>query len=378
MSADAPSDEAALLVDLLLTVAYIDGRFHQKEEAFVQRYIDSVIAMVEQAGTDLADRARRRGESRARFDALHPKLRAEVAALNDEVRASGANTFVPCRLKVRALSLFGRLPAPRQPVALELVQSLIRADGMVSPSEQDLFQELGAYFKGASPPAPAPAPAPAAATWGVAVSVNRDGTDGERFSLGGEYVIVGRAGADIVFDQDRFLARHHARLEPTADGCRVVPIDTQNGVFRKMDAPLELVNGSMLLVGREVLRFEKVDADEQTPDSLVRHGVALFGSPPREPWGRLLQMLPSGGVRDVRHLWDDEITIGREEGDLVYSDDAFLSRRHCTIGWDGSRAVITDLGSSNGTFMRLVGVTAVKHGEHIRMGDQLFRIELRR
>ncbi len=230
----------------------------------------------------------------------------------------------------------------------------------------------------APPPAPAPAPAPAAATWGVAVSVNRDGTDGERFSLGGEYVIVGRAGADIVFDQDRFLARHHARLEPTADGCRVVPIDTQNGVFRKMDAPLELVNGSMLLVGREVLRFEKVDADEQTPDSLVRHGVALFGSPPREPWGRLLQMLPSGGVRDVRHLWDDEITIGREEGDLVYSDDAFLSRRHCTIGWDGSRAVITDLGSSNGTFMRLVGVTAVKHGEHIRMGDQLFRIELRR
>lgn len=236
----------------------------------------------------------------------------------------------------------------------------------------------------APPAAPAPAyappaaPAAQAASWGTAVSVNRDGSDGERFPLSGEYVVVGRAGADISFEQDRFLARTHARLEQTGDGCRVVPIDTQNGVFRKIDAPVELQNGATVLVGREVLRFEKVEPDEKTPDPLVRHGVALFGSPPREPWGRLLQMLPSGGVRDVRHMWDDEITIGREEGDLVYSDDAFLSRRHCTIGWDGTRAVITDLGSSNGTFVRLGGTTTVKNGEHVRMGDQLFRIELRR
>lgn len=227
-------------------------------------------------------------------------------------------------------------------------------------------------------PMPMPSSSPQAASWGTAVSVNRDGSDGERFPLSGEYVIVGRAGADIAFDQDRFLARQHARLEQTADGCRVVPIDTQNGVFRKIDSPVELQNGATVLVGREVLRFERVDADEKQPDPLVRHGVALFGSPPREPWGRLLQMLPSGGVRDVRHMWDDEITLGREEGDLVYSDDAFLSRRHCTIGWDGNRAVITDLGSSNGTFVRLGGITTVKNGEHVRMGDQLFRIELRR
>jgi pSer/pThr/pTyr-binding forkhead associated (FHA) protein len=240
----------------------------------------------------------------------------------------------------------------------------------------------------AAAPAPMPmpmpmqqsAPAPAAQagpSWGTAVSVNRDGSDGERFPLAGEYVVVGR-GADISFDQDRFLARHHARLEQTADGCRVVPLDTQNGVFRKIDQPVELQHGTTVLVGREVLRFEKVEPDEKAPDPLVRHGVALFGSPPREPWGRLLQMLPSGGVRDVRHMWDDEVTLGREEGDLVYSDDAFLSRRHCTIGWDGTRAVITDLGSSNGTFVRLGGTTIVKNGEHVRMGDQLFRIELRR
>jgi hypothetical protein len=230
----------------------------------------------------------------------------------------------------------------------------------------------------AAPSALAPTPA-AGQQWGTAVSVNRDGSDGERFSLAAEFVVFGRTGADINFEADRFLARQHARLEPTPDGAaRIVPLDTLNGVFRKIDAPVELTDGMIVLVGREVLRFEKVDVDEKSPTPLIRHGVALFGSPPREPWGRLSQMLPSGGIRDVRHLWDDEVVIGREDGDLVFSDDQFLSRRHAALAWDGARAILKDLGSSNGTFVRLAGPTSLKNGDHVRVGDQLFRIELRR
>jgi pSer/pThr/pTyr-binding forkhead associated (FHA) protein len=216
------------------------------------------------------------------------------------------------------------------------------------------------------------------AAWGQAVSVNRDGTDGERYPLAGDFVVFGRTGADISIEQDRFLARHHARLELVGDAIKVTPVDTLNGVFRKIDRPFELTHGTIVLIGREVLRFERLDPDERNPPALVRHGVAMFGSPPREPWGRLSQLLPSGGVRDVRHLADDEVVIGREEGDLVFADDAFLSRRHCTITWDGQRATITDLTSSNGTFVRLTGPLTIRAGEHVRMGDQLFRIELRR
>lgn len=214
--------------------------------------------------------------------------------------------------------------------------------------------------------------------WGTAVSVNRDGTDGERFSLAAEYVTIGRAGADVAFDQDRFLARSHARVEKSGDTVRIVPLDTLNGVFKKLDSPLELVDSAIVLVGREVLRFEILDADERAAEPLVRHGVALFGSPPREPWGRFVQMLPSGGVRDIRHLWGDEVVLGREEGDIVFRDDAFMSRRHAAVTWDGRRATLTDLGSSNGTFVRLTGPTAVRNNDQLRMGDQLFRFELRR
>jgi hypothetical protein len=232
----------------------------------------------------------------------------------------------------------------------------------------------------AAPDARGPAPqAAAAGQWGTAVLVNRDGTDGQRFALTQTDTIVGRAGAEIAFEEDRFLGKQHARFERGSDGTvKVHPIDTLNGVFRKADAPVELADGTIVLVGREVLRYERVAPEEKTVSPLTRHGVALFGSPPREPWGRLFQLIPNGGYRDVRHLISDEVVLGREEGDIVFRDDAFMSRRHAALTWDGKTVKLTDLGSSNGTFVRVTGPTALKNGDHVRMGDQLLRIELAR
>jgi pSer/pThr/pTyr-binding forkhead associated (FHA) protein len=256
------------------------------------------------------------------------------------------------------------LHAPIDPQGATLASDGVRANPLQPP----------ARASSVSVPNPAAATGPA---WGTAVLVNRDGSDGQRFPLAGEYAVVGRAGADIAFEDDRFLARQHARFERTGDGSvRIHPLDTLNGVFRKADAPVDLVDGMTILVGREVLRYERVDAEETKVHPLIRHGVALFGSPPREPWGRFIQIVPSGGYRDVRHLAGEEIVLGREEGDIVFRDDAFMSRRHAAVTWDGKKAQITDLGSSNGTFVRVTVATSIKHGDHVRMGDQLLRIEL--
>ncbi len=215
--------------------------------------------------------------------------------------------------------------------------------------------------------------------WGSAILVNRDGSDGERFSLQGENMTVGRRGADLSFDEDRFLGRPHARIERVASGgARIIPMDTVNGVFRKCDAPIEILDGGTFLVGREVIRFERVDADERAADPLVQHGVAMFGSPPREPWGRLLQLLPSSGVRDIRYVVAPEFVLGREDGDWQFRDDAFMSRRHATLVWDGRRAMLTDLNSSNGTFIRLTAAMPLLNGAQLRMGDQLLRFEFGR
>jgi hypothetical protein len=214
---------------------------------------------------------------------------------------------------------------------------------------------------------------PGERAWGHLIAVRRDGSDGERFALSGEWVAVGRDG-DLAFD-DRYLAGAHARIEQTASGPRVVPIDMMNGVFRRLRGPETLVTGSVVLLGRELLRFDLVTDEERDVVTLVRHGTALFGSPARKPWGRLSQLVANGGVRDVRHLHNAEVVLGREDGDIVFRDDEFLSRRHAAFRWQNGTCMIEDLKSSNGSFVRLRGVTALNSGDTLRLGDQMFRFE---
>jgi pSer/pThr/pTyr-binding forkhead associated (FHA) protein len=290
--------------------------------------------------------------------ALPPRSSANAAAID----AHGATLAAPDPRAAAAIGATLAAPDPRAAAAVGAPVPL------TAPGSGPVARPSG--------PAVATRPSTPSAAWGTAVLVNRDGSDGQRFALTSEDILIGRAGCDIAFDDDRFLAHQHAKLSRAADGTvTITPLDTLNGVFKKTDGSVELADGAIVLVGREVLRFEKVGPEERTVHPLVRHGVALFGSPPREPWGRLFQVIPSGGHRDVRHLANDEVVLGREEGDIVFRDDAFMSRRHAALTWDGKRAQLTDLGSSNGTFVRITGATSLKHGDHVRMGDQLLRIE---
>jgi pSer/pThr/pTyr-binding forkhead associated (FHA) protein len=216
--------------------------------------------------------------------------------------------------------------------------------------------------------------------WASLYCVRRDGSDGERYPLTAEWVEIGRAdaaGADLLFD-DRYLATRHARIEQqSGGGCQVVPIDLLNGVYKRLRTPVPIASGTQILLGRELLRFELVEDPERGDVApLSRFGVTMFGSPPRAPWGRLLQVLASGGLRDVRHLHGPEVVIGREEGDIVFRDDEFLSRRHAVLRWQGNQCLLEDLKSSNGTFVRVRGPQLLDSGDTLRMGDQMFRIEL--
>jgi hypothetical protein len=208
------------------------------------------------------------------------------------------------------------------------------------------------------------------------VVVRQDGADGAAFPLAGDVVEIGRDGGGPSFENDRYLAPVHARIERAGGKVRIVPVDRVNGVFRRLTASTRLVGGDALLMGRELLRFELVDEDERAAPPLVQGGVVRFGTPSREPWGRLSLVLASGGARDVRYLSQRQIVIGREEGDIVFRDDEFLSRRHAMLQFEAGRCTVQDLDSSNGTYVRLREAAEVAHRDFIRVGNQLFRIEL--
>jgi uncharacterized tellurite resistance protein B-like protein len=131
------------LIDLLLTVAYADGCFDKHEHAFLRQYLDQLAAHIAVAPSSAE-------VQRAHFDAVFARFEAEIAALATEVVAAGEVDFVRSRLRVRALALFRSFAPVDQAASLELINALVQADGMVSPYERQLHEELLAHFQ-ASP-----------------------------------------------------------------------------------------------------------------------------------------------------------------------------------------------------------------------------------
>jgi pSer/pThr/pTyr-binding forkhead associated (FHA) protein len=214
------------------------------------------------------------------------------------------------------------------------------------------------------------------AKFGSLVGVNRDGSDGDTIELTGDAFDIGRTEGSLNFGDDPYLAARHARLLPSGGKVTLRPLDTVNGVYLRVHGACDLGPGDQFLVGKELLRFEPCAPEERDPPSLVEHGVRLFGSAPREAWGRLRQLTVAGTTRDVWHLVRPELVLGREEGDVTFPDDEFMSRRHAAVKKVGPKAKLEDLGSSNGTFVRIRADRELKPGDVLRMGDQLLRFEL--
>lgn len=73
-------------------------------------------------------------------------------------------------------------------------------------------------------------------------------------------------------------------------------------------------------------------------------------------------------------LEGDIITIGREAGNTIVINDAEVSRKHSQLTLQGGKYVLTDMGSTNGTFVngqRITGPHVLVPGEVISLGEQI-------
>ena len=79
---------------------------------------------------------------------------------------------------------------------------------------------------------------------------------------------------------------------------------------------------------------------------------------------------PESGESRVRD-YKLPITIGRDTGNEVVIPTAGVSREHCKIELDGDDVVVSDLGSSNGTYVNGEEVKkgAITDGDELTLGD---------
>jgi pSer/pThr/pTyr-binding forkhead associated (FHA) protein len=205
----------------------------------------------------------------------------------------------------------------------------------------------------------------------------KDGSEGRSIPLTDKDADIGSAEGDITFPDDPYISARHARLACRAGAYSVRDLDSVNGVYLRLREDAELRDRDMLLVGQQVLRFELLADGELQLGPAFQRGIMVFGTPEAARFGRLAQYTTEGVSRDVHYLFRDETVIGRENGDIVFTDDPFLSRRHAAIRVDhaGGRFTLHDLGSSNGTALRIRGEHVLRDGDQFRIGRHLFRFE---
>jgi pSer/pThr/pTyr-binding forkhead associated (FHA) protein/ribosomal protein L40E len=229
--------------------------------------------------------------------------------------------------------------------------------------------------------APAPLPpmiAPSSEPTGARlVTLLKDGSEGRSIPLTEGDADIGQSQGDVTFPDDPYMSPRHARLGCRAGTYTVRDLDSVNGVYLRLREPVELTDGDRLLLGQQVLRFEVLSDGELSLGPAWQGGVLVFGTPEAPRFARLVQYTTEGVGRDVHYLFRDETVIGRENGDIVFTDDPFLSRRHAALRVDHAarRYTLQDLGSSNGTALRIRGEHVLRDGDQFRIGRHLFRFE---
>jgi len=200
--------------------------------------------------------------------------------------------------------------------------------------------------------------------------IRPDGSEGGVHQLVEGENRIGREHGPV-FENDGYLSPTHAELVVNAAGAVVRDLDSLNGVFFKMTEEEEIKSGQILRIGQELLRFDAIEPPEPLED-----GTEVMGSPNPGYWGKITVIIGNGVDASAFPLLGDSVTLGRERGDINFPDDGYVSGLHARIFTRNGKVFLTDLGSSNGTFVKLQGERQLRNHDFILLGQQLFRIEL--
>ena len=200
--------------------------------------------------------------------------------------------------------------------------------------------------------------------------IRPDGTEGGTHDLRPGENKLGRSFGPV-FENDGYLSPIHAQLDIRGPNALIRDLESLNGVFVKMTQEEELTNGQIIRIGQELLRFELIGAPEPTPD-----GTELMGSPNPGYWGKLTVIIGRDITGAAFPLLGESCTLGRERGDINFPDDGYVSGLHARVTLRDGRVFLADLGSSNGTFIKVNGERAVGHESFVLLGQQLFRLNL--
>lgn len=200
---------------------------------------------------------------------------------------------------------------------------------------------------------------------------------GTQWRLQAGTTVVGRNAGMVLFPDDAYLADKHFQLEFRGDALFIVPLPSTNGVYARLTVKEEVPLGAEIILGVQRLRLlDPAHAARASTTTDDGQGTKHHGSLVRTGDVLAVERICQGGLTEVYWRPQRVLSVGRSLCDVNFPDDGYLSTRHAQITRTGHGAFVEDLGSRNGTFVRLGGPRALQHGDILLAGEQVLRVEL--
>jgi pSer/pThr/pTyr-binding forkhead associated (FHA) protein len=204
------------------------------------------------------------------------------------------------------------------------------------------------------------------------ILVRGDGVEGLVYQLSAEQHLIGRNG-QITFPDDPFVSARHANLFYRAGKLVVRDEGSMNGTYCRVSGSVEVAPGESFLAGEQLFRIEGAPRPNDGP---APDGTYFYTSPKHQTQFKLSQVLEGGTFGMAVCARGNTLTIGREGCDLNFASDLYMSAAHCKLEEASGKLTLTDMGSRNGTYLRLKQERELANGDYLFIGRKLLRVEI--
>ncbi len=222
------------------------------------------------------------------------------------------------------------------------------------------------------------------------IVVKKDGEVVFEYSIEDLPVQIGRKSDNHIVLDERNVSRKHARILKKDDQFFIEDLESTGGTQVNGEPVKEkdIHTGDLIQIGSYQLLFNSgIPEDERTiydaeESTVLEEGTEMDEDRTlfyEEPVAKLV-VVKSEALEGEILLEEEETVIGRDADAGIPIEDKRISRKHCRIWLDGDAYKITDLGSSNGTFVNGKKVTeqALENGDTLQIGSSTFSFRVER
>ncbi len=178
---------------------------------------------------------------------------------------------------------------------------------------------------------------------------------------------------DVVLDHI-LVAPFHAKVKKSDEGFMFIDLDTDNGSYIqgiKIMKHLLTHNDEVEVANYVIVYDEGIGYEDETETSII----TAFEKEDITKLGRPYFLSRNPGSEGKRYpIEKTSVTVGRSEGVDIVVVDTTVSRKHAQLEFKDNHYILTDLDSSNGTYVNgeKVDIKIISFGDLVQFGEMKF------